>query len=189
MLALSTVLALVFAVALFLPGSGNLFARFQGEDLATLNYRTEIWSHSFRYFSDSGIARMIFGHGLLSGRHIIRPVFPDFENYHNVYLLWLMDQGIVGLIAFVGFLWCVIRQIFKWDRPLKSVMIGWLAFFSVAGLSSTISDERSFWILLGVMVGVTSLAGNSRSLGEPAIPQLSCIPPSASTVPRSAEGF
>jgi O-antigen ligase len=133
-----------------------------------------------KYFTDSGLSRMVFGQGLSSGDFVISPMLPDYANYHNEYLTWLLDVGIVGVIAFLVFLYSVARRLLSYDHPAKNVMIGWLAFLSVAGLSSTISDLHSFWILLGIIVGVTSLEKNSGGSHQPAMegssPTLPCLP-------------
>jgi O-antigen ligase len=189
MLALGAALVLVFSVAMFLPGSESLLGRFQEGDLGTLNDRTFIWSHSLRYFGDSGLIRMIFGQGLSSGVFVISPVLPEYENYHNEYLMWLLDLGVVGLIAFLAFLYSVARRALSCSHPHKDLMMGWLAFLFVTGLSSTISDLHLFWILLGVIVAASSLAGKARSSPQPAMAWLSQTSPPTSSVPRPAEGI
>jgi O-antigen ligase len=180
MLVLGTALVLLVAAAFLLPGSEQFLSRFHGNDLGTLDDRTLIWSHSLKYFTDSGLSRMVFGQGLSSGDFVISPMLPDYANYHNEYLTWLLDVGIVGVIAFLVFLYSVARRLLSYDHPAKNVMIGWLAFLSVAGLSSTISDLHSFWILLGIIVGVTSLEKNSGGSHQPAMegssPTLPCLP-------------
>jgi len=163
LLALAPILVLIGAVAVFLPGGDSLSARFQEENVGTLNDRTLIWSHAIRYFADSGIARMIFGQGLSSGTFVIRPVLPLYENYHNEYLTWLMNQGVLGLAAFLAFLYSIARRVLTCSHPLKNVMLGWLTFLAVAGLSSTVADLHLFWILLGVVTGASSLAEGTRS--------------------------
>jgi O-antigen ligase len=129
---------------------------------------------------------MVFGQGLSSGSFVIRPALPDYENYHNEYLTWLMDQGVVGLAAFVVFLYAVARRVMKSDHPLKNVMIGWLVFLSAAGFSSTISDQHLFWILLGTIVGASSWADNSGSSLQP-VPRP--VPQIPSSVVRGDEAF
>ena len=161
--ALVAMLVLIGAIAVFLPGGDSFTARFQEENVGTLNDRTLIWSHALGYFADSGIARMIFGQGLSSGTFVIRPVLPIYENYHSEYLTWLMNQGVLGLAAFLAFLYSVLRRVLTSSHPLRNVMLGWLTFFGVAGFSSTVADLHLFWILMGVISGAVSLAKNSGS--------------------------
>ncbi len=163
LLTLAAILVLIGAIAMILPGGDSLSARFQEENVGTLNDRTLIWSNAMRYFADSGIVRMIFGQGLSSGTFVIRPVLPLYENYHSEYLTWLMNQGVLGLAAFLAFFYSVIRRVLTCNHPLKNVMLGWLVFLGVAGLSSTVADLHLFWILAGSITGASSLAKESKN--------------------------
>jgi O-antigen ligase len=160
-LVVGLLLVSVLVIAMFLPGGDALVARTQSESIGTLNDRTEIWTLATRYFADSGIPRMIFGQGLSSGAHVIMPVMPMYANYHSEYLRWLMDQGVSGLLAFLVFLYFVSRHILQCTSPFKPLMIGWMTFLLISGLTSTISDAHLFWILFGVMVAAGSLENNS----------------------------
>jgi O-antigen ligase len=182
-------LVLVVATAFLLPGSQQFLSRFHGSDLGTLDERTLIWSQSLKYYTDSGLSRMVFGHGMSSGDFVISPVLPDYVNYHNEYLMWLLDVGVVGVIALLVFLCSVARRLLSYDHPAKNLMIGWLAFLAVAGLSSTISDLHSFWILLGIIVGVTSLEKNSRSSHQLAMAGNSRTPACTFPAPRTTGGL
>jgi O-antigen ligase len=176
LLGFATVVVLVFSVPLLLPGGTNLLERFASADLATLNDRTNIWSHSFRYFAHSGLTSMIFGKGLASSKAIISPMVPGTENYHNVYLLWLMEQGMVGFFSLMGFLFIVIRCVLKSTHPLRSLMIGWLAYFLVAGLANTVSDDHTFWIAMGVMIGASGLGYKKKNPFQVANREFSRMP-------------
>ncbi len=189
LLALIAILVLIGAVAMILPGGDSLAARSLEGNAGTLNDRTLIWSHAMRYFADSGIARMIFGQGLSSGTFVLRPVLPLFENYHNEYLTWLMNQGVLGLAAFLAFLYSVIQRVRTCSHPLKSIMLGWLAFLGVAGLSSTVSDLHLFWILVGVITGASSLAKFSRSSIQPGWVVLRRSPASTTSAPAIEDGI
>ncbi len=159
-LAVGFVVALVFCGTLFLPGAGNLLSRIESGDLVTLNERIYVWSYSLTYFSRASLVKIIFGGGMSSSASTISPMMPGVENYHNVYLLWLMEQGILGLTAFLVFLCFVTRLTLKSSHSLKNVLVGWLAYLLVAGLSATMSDDHAFWIFLGVLVGASSQAGS-----------------------------
>jgi O-antigen ligase len=181
-LALGSLLVLVLAAAVLLPGGDTVAARAQSENVGTLNDRTEIWSLALMYFADSGLLRMIFGQGLWSGGHVITPVMLIYSNYHSEYLRWLMDQGIVGLLAFLVFLYFVGNRIVQCNHPLKHLMLGWITFLLLAGLSSTIADSHAFWILLGVMIGTTCLEDELRSSPQPEMAGFSRTPASTASV-------
>lgn len=183
---LGLALVLGVGIALLLPGSGNFVQRFSEGDLTTMNERTLIWSRSWSYFTDSSVGRMIFGQGLSSAPVVIGPVLPaDLVNYHNEYLRWLMDIGIVGLAAMLIFLYDVTRRVLQSNHSLRHLMVGWLVFLLLAGLTGTVSDLHVFWILLGAMVAPSSLASHareSRKLATVNSPRTPSVSPVSSTV-------
>jgi O-antigen ligase len=157
-LALAFALIAVFAVAIMLPGGASILGRFQEGDLGTLNGRTLVWNRAIDYFGDGSIVRQLFGYGLSSGQVILPShLTDDLWNFHNQYLAWLVEEGFLGLIIFSTFLFGAGRSVLKSEHLLKPVMLGWLVFLAVAGLSATIADLHAFWILLGVIAGACSL--------------------------------
>ena len=154
---LVVLLSIVGYAAVFLSEGVNFVERLGAEDIGTLNERTTVWFYALKYFSESSLAKMLFGNGLASTSYFLAPKLQGIENLHNTYLLWLMEQGLTGVIGFAVFLYSVARLTVRSNHPLKHVMLGWLAFFVVAGLSGTVSDEHIFWIVLGVLVGANSV--------------------------------
>lgn len=146
----SAILIVAFGIGLLLPGGQNLLGRLKEPELRTLDSRTRVWSYSLQYFGDSSLLRMIFGQGLGSDPPILNPVAPELGNYHNDYLRWLMDRGIVGLMAFLLFLVNVWRRIVYSNHRLKPVLIGWFVFLVMASLSEAASDGHLFWIVMGI---------------------------------------
>lgn len=156
--ALALTLVAVFVVALMLPGGSSILGRFQEGDLGTLNGRTLVWNRAIDYFGDGSMMRQLFGYGLSSGQVILPShLTDDLWNFHNQYLSWLVEEGFTGLIIFCAFLFSVGRLVLKSEHSLKPLMLGWLVFLMVAGLSSTIADLHACWILLGVIVGACTL--------------------------------
>jgi O-antigen ligase len=157
-LALALTLVAIFALALMLPGGTSILARFQEGDLGTFNGRTLVWNRAVDYFGDGSIVRQLFGYGLSSGQVILPShLTDDLWNFHNQYLSWLVEEGFIGLIIFCAFLFALCRMILKSNHPLRPVMVGWLMFLMVSGLSSTIADIHAFWILLGAVAGTCTL--------------------------------
>jgi O-antigen ligase len=150
----SVILALIFVGAIFLPGGGNIVGAFQAPELGTLDDRTMIWGFSIQRFMQAGIFQTLLGGGLSSSINVIT----EYGNYHNVFLLWLMEQGIVGLALFCFFLYRIWRLVVASDLRNREMMLGWFVFFLIGGLSSTISNEHSFWIIMGVLSGTAALS-------------------------------
>ncbi len=180
------VLVLVLGIALLLPGSENFFGRFGEGDIGTLNERTLAWSQSWKYFGDSSLVRMMFGQGLLSAPTVVGPVVPDLANYHNEYLRWLMDAGIVGLAALFVFLYGVGRKVLESSHPFRHLMKGWFVYLLVDGFTYANSDSHLFWILLGLMVAGSCLEDETGRLPR-SIPAKS-LPSSLAPVPGTLEG-
>jgi len=182
-------LILVVGVALLLPGSENFFGRFGEGDISTLNERSLIWLRSWKYFSDSSMVRMVFGQGLLSAPIVVGPAVPDLANYHNEYLRWLMDAGVVGLVALLVFLYSVGRKALESSHSLRHLMKGWFAFLLVGGLTYANSDSHLFWILLGLMVAGSCLEDKTGRLPQPAPENSPQIPSSLAPVSSAPEGL
>jgi O-antigen ligase len=166
--ALSLAVLAVFALAIMLPGGSSILARFQEGDLGTLNGRTLVWNRAIDYFGDGSITRQLFGYGLSSGQVILPShLTDDLWNFHNQYLSWLVEEGFIGLTVFCAFLFSIARSVLKSEHPLKPIMVGWLVFLAVAGMSATIADIHAFWILLGAIVGACSLSEAKQEKSEP----------------------
>lgn len=169
-LALALTLVGVFAVAIMLPGGSSILARFYEGDLGTLDKRTLVWARAIDYFGDGSIGRQLFGYGLSSGEVILDvPILENLLNFHNQYLCWLVEQGFVGLIISCAFLLSMGRTVIASTHPLRPIMLGWLVFLLVSGLSSTIADLHAFWILLGAVAGAASAQKAQLTLPQTAV--------------------
>jgi len=73
-----------------------------------------------------------------------------------------MEQGIVGLALFLLFLYRIWRLVSGSDSSSREMMIGWFVFLLVGVLSSTISSEHLFWIIMGVLCGTTVISQSTR---------------------------
>lgn len=162
------VLVVLAGTALLLPGGNGLLNSFQDENIGTLDFRLFIWKGSFVYFVNSGLLRMLFGQGLGSSTLVIGPVMPDLLNYHNEYLRWLMDQGIVGLAAVLFFFFTIGRKVLTMEYRLKYLMMAWLIFLMIMGLSETLCDGHLLWLILGVLASGSSLAVGRDVSRQPA---------------------
>lgn len=184
-----TVLALVVGIALLLPGSELLFSRFQDADVSTLSYRMTIWKGSLALFADSGPLRMLFGQGLYSAPVVIGPIVPDLLNYHNEFIRWLMDAGLIGLGAITVFFYTIGRRTLTTTHPLKRLMMSWFIFFLVTGLSENLSDVQITWLFMGLIASCSSFAPESGYVPRTASEYSAPIAPNISAVPYTPRGL
>jgi O-antigen ligase len=170
---LMVIIAMLFGVALLLPGGSGILARIQAGEPADFNARPQVWAFSLHHFAEAGPLRMLFGNGYASALVILGPVFTDdLWNYHNELLYRLMDEGLVGLAAFVAFLYSVGRRAYRTPLPVRNLTVGWLVLLVGAGLTSTIADSHPFWILTGIITGAsmaTAPAGATDSGAPPVL--------------------
>ncbi len=99
-------LFVVFAFLMILPVAGVYIYRklmhFGGEGPNGLSSRFVLWRFGMNYFRSSGTTHQLFGNGVVSGTYLIRDMLGMGESYfHNVFLNTLVDEGIVGLTAYV----------------------------------------------------------------------------------------
>jgi hypothetical protein len=151
-----TVALLVFASLEVAPDV--VFRKVSGEDtlaaVASFDVRTQIWADSWKAFLSSPV----FGVGL------------DFDA-HNLFLGTLVNQGVVGLVFLIGWIWFVIRlirhtKIFGWNEESRLwqeslLLIGCLALIvgqisgDVSGLWYLFWAPTMAWCLQGPSQGVS----------------------------------
>ena len=153
---------LTIGSVMLLPGGANIVAAFQAPEVSGLDDRTMIWEHSLGRFFDASPFRVLLGDGLSSSLAVVPTLGSDYQNYHNVYLMWLMEQGLVGLAVFTVFLCRIGLLACRSDCPSKAMLISWLVFFLALGLSGTISTVHPFWIIVGVVAGGSAFVDRSR---------------------------
>jgi O-antigen ligase len=156
LVAISVAAVVLIGGIVLLPGASNVVNAFQDADVTTLDNRTVLWRYAWTHFCSLGAFRTLFGEGLSSGLPVLSSAFPDMPNYHNAYLMWLMERGITGLVVFLVFLFRVGYSIGKTSHPHRDLMRGWYVYVVVAGLTATVSNEHLFWLLLGVIIGAAS---------------------------------
>jgi O-antigen ligase len=157
-------LVAVLSVLAFSPAAASVVSAFQGVEVSTLDDRTVIWQFAWRHFSGLESSHVLFGEGLASSATVLSTFMPQYANYHNDYLMWAMEHGLVGLSVFLLFLYRVGRVATATRHPQKALIQGWFAFLLIAGLSATVSSsEHLYWILLGVIVGAGCLTHSAAA--------------------------
>ena len=151
--------------------TSTALSRFQEEGVGTFNLRRELWLACFT-FSVSGVAPLLVGGGMGTCDAIAHATAPVFQDGHQAWLQLLADFGLVGLGLFVWMLWSTARALRRSTDWLTSTGLGILAFWAVAGLTSTVTDLHVFWISIGVAAATAQVLRRA--------PAINGLPPQSS---------
>ena len=160
------VAALLAGLILFnLPGSDNLFLRFQSSDVTNANDRVPLWRATVQSITTSSVPAILMGHGFESSMSLIRSVRAVLSSTHNAYLQMLYEFGLVG---FAGFLWMHLLLLASfWRRRSPSALYGagLTVFLLMADLTVTAPDGFLYWVALGHLIAMSVAV--DRVEGEP----------------------
>jgi O-antigen ligase len=132
----------------------------QAENVASIGFRTVIWSTSFRIFLDHPFAGIGFGSFNQFYEHYLKIPSQIFGHAHNDFLNVAVDAGIIGLIPFV-WLWITILRNLKrkYDQTedkhtqsmLKAGLVVTSAYLVSAQFQCYYFDAVDFMILFFVL--------------------------------------
>lgn len=96
-------------------------------DDGTGSSRTAIWSYKwYAFFSESNLLNYLFGHGFQGGFNI-----GNFSRaFHNDFLAFLVDYGVIGLVFFIAFLIYPLR-----GRNNRAVVLSVMVFLLIVMLT------------------------------------------------------
>jgi O-antigen ligase len=172
---------LVPLLALWIPGiqerlvdlaSGNDYVQYA--QLNSFAWRRLMWESGLRWMQAD---HYLFGYGVASFKHYSPAFFPLAGNAnfgaHNVYVQWLFEAGVAGLLAY---LWCH-GQLLRWLKSMSSVdKLG--AFISMALVIEYLVVSWSdnvlaylvfnwyFWFIAGAGCAVSLAVSRGRAFGD-----------------------
>lgn len=91
--------------------------------------RTDIWATKLIAFSDGNIFRLLFGHGFDRG---IRLGYGKPQGFHNDYIAFLVNYGMLGLIVF---LYMFIYPIIKKTQVNRSTIIACVLYLATCSIT------------------------------------------------------
>jgi len=124
----------------------------------------------------------IFGHGHQSYDYLMKKEFGNAPNTHNDYLLYLVENGIAGFLAFILLYLAIFRNVYKQFRRnnpdwVIKFYISYLAGFAGYAFSmltvNIFSPRYLFWIYTAIIYKYIQLYSNTTlkadilSVGEP----------------------
>ncbi|MAG56132.1 MAG: hypothetical protein CMJ83_07565 [Planctomycetes bacterium] len=154
--------------------STQIIARFYGSDPNALRMRFELMDIAWRMIQD----KPLFGFGLNSWTwemhdYTHTPLFKHFKGadappIHNIYLIFWVEQGTLGLLVWmignVTVIWMAIKNLAVKNDVLYAINIGCLAGFSAIlldGLADWVirlnSIMRVYWTLAALIVAIRML--------------------------------
>ncbi len=117
----------------------------EGGTEGSLSDRWGLWMESIGAF----VERPVAGVGL----EALRAAIPTGKEAHNMYISVLTETGLVGFLLFMGVIGVVITRVLRhqgWDRWYWSAQ---LLVIAIGGMSLTITDFKSVWIMVALAVG------------------------------------
>jgi O-antigen ligase len=161
----------VVAVALVVPPetAGRALSIFTGKDESGDSAtRFELWGQALAYLPDSawGLATGV-------GTGSFAALSPDEDYPHNIILEVLLEQGLVGFIALVVFLWLSLGAAWRLGRlPGDDGRVGSLVFagivfaFVAAMFSGDIGANGGVFLWAGITAGMVAQVRAARSVSS-----------------------
>lgn len=145
---------IVICVTIFALSLGNFFDPIlQGikSRKFSLSGREKVYEIAWKRF----IAHPIFGSGVYTARYYLEPIEFGIYNYHNHYLQILATCGIIGGLAFTGFLFFSIKRNIKNNLFSLFTLIVML-YFLIHGALDTLFFNTYIMPILCVLLAITN---------------------------------
>ncbi len=156
-----TVLAGVFALPAFawlvwasaphgtLERIGTITQQLQNGDL---NQRVEIWQAGWHAF----IGAPLFGHG--AGSFVAAAGLAPIDTAHNTMLAIGVEGGLVALAPAIAIVMIAIAQIIEMRGTIRIGLATLMAVWLALSLVGTVGENRTTWLLLGLVAACQQLA-------------------------------
>ncbi|MBS3967377.1 MAG: O-antigen ligase family protein [Truepera sp.] len=146
--------SLLAVVLVSLPGSDQLFNRFDDADLATANERLPLWEATLREYAASPLPQLLLGHGFDTSKIVALDVSGYTTSTHNAYLQILYEFGLIGLALFLAIHGLVISAAWRDNSYLALYTLGTVTFLLFANLSVNAPDGFLYWVVLGHLLAI-----------------------------------
>lgn len=161
-------------IMLCIPVISIVYSKFGSEQASNINYqsfnrfflrdsseRVDVWRAIYNGFANSDVYTLFFGNGFQSGSSIgakyylgIEPTLTQltFKNPHNMFLQFLIELGIVGIIMLsILFIFFFLKSI-SHIKNGNYVPISLLLFFIIVNLSLNVMGFRELFFIYGVLL-------------------------------------
>jgi O-antigen ligase len=128
---------------------GTISEQFQGGDL---NQRLNIWQAGWQAFAHAPF----FGTG--AGTYVGAARLAPIDTAHNTVLAILVEGGIFALILAAAIVVVCVHSVSKTGGPVRIAFATALLVWLLTSLVATVTESRSTWLLLGMIVLAGRLA-------------------------------
>jgi O-antigen ligase len=146
--------SLLAVVLVSLPGSDQLFSRFDDADITTANERLPLWEATLREYAASPLPQLLLGHGFDTSKIVALDVSGNTTSTHNAYLQILYEFGLIGLALFLALHGLVISAAWRDNSYLALYTLGTVTFLLFANLSVNAPDGFLYWVVLGHLLAI-----------------------------------
>ncbi len=157
-LAAFAVAVALFAGATFLPGGDGLLERFSEESVTTGNARIPVWIGALRYYADGNAWDLALGHGFGSSWTAVQRVYATLTSTHNGFLQFLVEFGLVGLLAFLVLHLVLVVRSFRVEERFGAPLFGLVIFLLASNMTLNATDGFMYWTALGVAIATATWA-------------------------------
>lgn len=145
-----------------LPGSNNVFVRFSGSDLSTLNDRLPLWQAGVSAIVTASPYQLFLGHGFDASRVVAATIFGQLDSIHNAYLQFIIEYGLIGLALFLAIHLISFFRSWRYDDDRALHATGTITALLFFNLTGTTPDSFIYWIALGFALAVTLVKDNAE---------------------------
>lgn len=146
--------SILAVVLVSLPGSDQLFSRFDDADIATANERLPLWEATLREYAASPLPQLLLGHGFDTSKIVALDISGYTTSTHNAYLQILYEFGLIGLALFLALHGLVISTAWRDNGYLALYTLGTITFLLFANLSINAPDGFLYWVVLGHLLAI-----------------------------------
>lgn len=108
-------------------------------------HRLEYWGWGFNIFNNSTLLRQIFGYGYYTATKVFELYGYPSKFMHNVFIEYVLEIGVVGLLIYTFSIWLYLKQTFKSKDIFSSAIIVGMIVLS---LSTNIIAFKPYWNIM-----------------------------------------
>ncbi|WP_211093325.1 O-antigen ligase family protein [Flammeovirga agarivorans] len=144
----------IFSISIGLPyllSKTNIIQRFSdiGHDPGSLG-RFKLWGNAFNVFQSSNGLGLGAGNAIFGVESYINENLPE-DNLHNIYLQFIVDFGLVGILLFLIFIFFIIFKAFK-NNKINDPLFIFSCTYLIGGMIQFRGPDTLFWFIVSIFI-------------------------------------